>query len=92
MGESSGHGWGYLKQRVYINRPNALLQLKGNVIEKINRITPGVTKKSMKRMLKKQNAHLLGQQWTTFEGYHIQTMKLYFIIRKTPRYGLSFDI
>ena len=53
--------WGYLKQSLYINRPNTLLEIKGNIDEEINRITPGVLEKYCE-----QNGHLLGQQWTTF--------------------------
>ena len=39
-----------------------------------------------------QNGHLLGQQWTTFEGCYIQTIKLFFINKQTPRFGLLLGI
>ena len=42
----------------YINRPNALLELKGNIIEEINRITPGLLQKVMKRTVNRMRACL----------------------------------
>ena len=46
----------------------------------------------LKKNENEKTLHPIGQQWTTFEGYHIQTIKMFFINKQTPRYGLSFDI
>ena len=50
--------WGYPKQRAYINRHNTPLELKGNIIEEINRITSGVLEKVMKSTVSKMRTFL----------------------------------
>ena len=50
--------WGYLKERVYINKPNTLSELKVNITEEIKRITPCVLEKVMESTVKRMRTCL----------------------------------
>ena len=45
--------WRYLKQKVYINMHNTPNELKNNIIEKINRITPDILEKVMENTIRR---------------------------------------
>ena len=45
--------WGYLKGKVYINKPRTIEQLKSNIRDEINNITPEVLRKVMENVLER---------------------------------------
>ena len=45
--------WGYLKGKVYINKPNTLQELKNNIIAEINGITPDILQNVMENTVKR---------------------------------------
>ncbi|XP_023311192.1 uncharacterized protein LOC111692289 [Anoplophora glabripennis] len=45
--------WGYLKGKVYINKPRTIQQLKNNIRDEINNITPEVLRKVMENVLER---------------------------------------
>ena len=57
--------WGYLKERVYVNKPRTIPQLKNNIRNEIEVITPEILRKVMEnvleraRMCEAENGHHL---------------------------------
>jgi len=58
--------WGYLKERVYVNKPRTILQLKTNIRNEIMAITPEILRKVMENMLKR------ARMCEAENGHHLQ--------------------
>ena len=58
--------WGYLKGKVYVNKPRTIEELKTNIRDEINNITPEVLRKVMENVL--ERAHLCEAE----NGHHLR--------------------
>lgn len=58
--------WGYLKERVYVNKPETILQLKNNIREEIRAITPEILRKVMEKVLER------AQLCEAANGHHLR--------------------
>jgi hypothetical protein len=57
--------WGYLKSRVYVNNPQAIVQLKNNIREEIENLRPEMLRTTMKNAIKR------AQQCVAARGGHL---------------------
>lgn len=58
--------WGYLKSKVYTNAPKTLAELKTNITDEIQKITPAMLKKVM------ENAHKRAIDCVQAKGGHLR--------------------